>query len=468
MKIGPRSIMLAGALILLVVGVAAVAFLWSEMAPAPEAATAAATTPSVAQASATAQASAEATESANAGDAPATQTAAIAPYPEAPLCPDSAEAHDNSRFHTLWDGVRGCHYDHEHGQFPFLPEVAAAFPAFDLRTLLGGVEIGHTNPSSEMENSHKHGGFKWDVTLTHASGCAGREMTPTGVDALVVQYHAFGNYAVEFESRIHSAVALMRQCQTANPADYGYIFINQHQDFGQRVAPYQGAALTYPDTPMPAYDPVREPYFSVDCFGGAAPCDKYPTLSFVVERQASADSTWISEPTNLSGSGSPLFALLFRVRDTYQVLDATDTSYPFTFAWLCSTDGGATYSPVAGCGYNNSTTRVHEVMGDIPLEWDNLAGFDSDPRPGRVTAEGFVSRFGVLSQECTSPGPDCHPLKLVQAFTGRYGSSFTLVSGAATFGPDNLPERDISFCDGQVCAENDSGATPSGWIGPNN
>ena len=35
--------------------------------------------------------------------------------------------------------VRGCHYDHEHGQNPFTPEVAATFPGFDLRALLGGV-----------------------------------------------------------------------------------------------------------------------------------------------------------------------------------------------------------------------------------------------------------------------------------------------------------------------------------------
>ncbi|HEY9526836.1 MAG TPA: hypothetical protein VIR02_07140, partial [Anaerolineales bacterium] len=89
----------------------------------------------------------------------------IAPYPGAPLCPDSGEAHDHSLFHTLWDDVRGCHYDHEHGQNPFTPEVGAAFPDFDLKPLLGGVGIGHTNPSSPMENTHKHEGFKWQVLL---------------------------------------------------------------------------------------------------------------------------------------------------------------------------------------------------------------------------------------------------------------------------------------------------------------
>jgi hypothetical protein len=74
-----------------------------------------------------------------------------APYPEAPLCPDSGELHDNSLFHTLWDSARGCHYDHEHGQNPFAPEVAAAFPGLDLQTLIGGVGVGHTNPHRQWK-----------------------------------------------------------------------------------------------------------------------------------------------------------------------------------------------------------------------------------------------------------------------------------------------------------------------------
>jgi hypothetical protein len=67
--------------------------------------------------------------------------------PDVPLCP----THDPTQWHGLWDTARGCHYGHEHGQNPFTPEVAAAFPGFDLLSLLGHVQIGHTNPSSPME-----------------------------------------------------------------------------------------------------------------------------------------------------------------------------------------------------------------------------------------------------------------------------------------------------------------------------
>jgi hypothetical protein len=168
---------------------------------------------------------------------PAPASMANAPFPDAPLCPDTGEAHDHSQFHTLWDDKRGCHYDHEHGQNPFTPEVAAAFPGFDLKALLGGVGLGHTNPSGPMENTHKHGGFKWQVLLTTRMA-AGHEGSPIGVDASVIQYHAFGDYSVEFRSRV-LAGRLLRQCLTDNPTDYGYIYLVQHVDYGQRVSGYQ-------------------------------------------------------------------------------------------------------------------------------------------------------------------------------------------------------------------------------------
>jgi hypothetical protein len=130
--------------------------------------------------------------------APTTEPGGIPPYPDAPLCPDTGDAHDHSLFHTLWDSTRGCHYDHEHGQNPFTPEVAATFPNLDLWALLGDVGIGHTNPSSPKENTHKHGGFKWQVQLEHPLGCEGYQGSETGVSASVIQYHNLGDYSMEF------------------------------------------------------------------------------------------------------------------------------------------------------------------------------------------------------------------------------------------------------------------------------
>ena len=389
----------------------------------------------------------------------------ITPYPDAPLCPDSGEAHDNSLFHTLWDSTRGCHYDHEHGQNPFTSEVVSIFPGLDLKVLVGNVGIGHTNPSSPKENTQKHGGFKWQVLLDHPNGCEGYQGSEIGVNASVVQYHNLGDYSLEFEARVHSALAALRQCQADNPTDYGYVYVVQHVDFGQRVAPYQGIAFAYPDAPDPAYDPARSPYFTLDCIGNAEACR--PSREYVLERNANANSIWTSQPDKLVGSGSPLFQLLFRVRDNYQLLDYSDQTYPFTFVWLCSRDNGLTFSPEAGCRYNNSTGRIHEIYGTIPPEWDNLEGLDSDPRIGRVTGEGFVTAFGDLNTACTASGHDCHPIKMLQAFVGDYGSQ--LIAGKTDqFSPESQPERDIYFCGTQVCSETDPGAMPSGWIGQNN
>jgi hypothetical protein len=110
---------------------------------------------------------------------------------------------------------------------------------------------------------------------------------------------------------------------------------------------------------------------------------------------------------------------------------------------------------------------VHEINGTIPPAWDNLEGFDTDPRKGRITAEGYVTRFGDLNLSCAAAGPDCHPIKMVSAFVGYYGS-FLEPTKKDQFGPNALPERDIYFCGKQVCSEGDPGATASGWIGPNN
>jgi hypothetical protein len=392
-----------------------------------------------------------------------------AAYPDAPLCP----THDPTKWHGLWDSERGCHYDHEHGTSPFTPEVAAMFPGFDLFALLGNVGVGHTNLSSPMENTHKHGGFKWNVQLHHPQTCAGFEDATTGVDGSVIQYHGFGDYAIEAETRIHSTVALLRQCQTGNPTDYGYVFVNQLQDYGQRITPYQGTILPYPNQPVPTFPSPDGPYLSFNCVDLVAPYDIHCRAGFGQAQTNNADSNWISElgPRGHSDS-SPVFRLLWRARDTYKEIridNFPSAAYPFEFLWLCSDDNGVTYNS-AGCRYNNTTTQVHEIAGVIPIEWDNLVGWDSNPAVGRVTAEGFVTKLGIINPTCTGPATetDCFPIKLVNAFTGSYGSVLVFTEGK---GPNIVPfepERDIYFCAGVPCSETSPGAVPSGWIGAEN
>lgn len=393
-----------------------------------------------------------------------TQPASIEPFPAAPPC----ATHDNDTFHTLWNSADGCHYDHEHGQSPFTAEVAAAFPGLDLYALLGNVGIGHTNPSSEHENTSKHGGFKWNVQLTHPQGCQGFEGAATGVNGSAVEYHAFGNYQMELEGAIHSTAVLLRQCKTADPTDYGYIFVVQFQDYGQVVTPYQGTVMPYPYYTVPVYPSGAGPYLSVNCID-PDPVKKC-RLSLQAAQNLPSQSTWTSKPTGTGArpASSTLFRLLFRGRDIYQNFLLADQAYPFTLLWLCSADG-AVYNP-AGCRYNNSTNQVGEIAGAIPAAWDGLAGWDSDSRVGRVTVEGYVTRFGVRNTNCAAPGveTDCFPIKLVSAFVGGYGSVLVFVPGKGVNIVPFIPERDLYFCGGVACAEGAAGAVPSGWIGSGN
>lgn len=391
---------------------------------------------------------------------PSPTSVSIEPYIDAPAC----ESHSNSEFHTLWNYDVGCHYDHEHGQNPFTQQVESFFPGFDLYELLGWVQIGHTNPSSPMENTHKHGGFKWDVVVPAPNGCTiGFESGEVAIDASVIQYHAFGDYSIEFESRVHSVSALMRQCKSSTPSDKGYIYVVQHVDYGQRVSGYQGHIIPYADNPQPVYNPGLAPYFSINCINKPAPpCGEITTREGILLANQNTNSVWTGKSGERVNAGT-LLGLLFRVRDTYNLFDWNG----HVFLWMCSEDGGLTYSALVGCRYNNSTTKLHEVQGRIPREWDNLDGFDMEPELGRITAEGFVTRFGILNPGCVEAGLDCHPIKMVRAFVGFYSTNLCQGKCANTT-PITNPERDIYFCGETICSEASPGSASSGWIGMEN
>jgi hypothetical protein len=393
----------------------------------------------------------------------------IAPYPSAPLCPDSGMNHDNNLFHTLWDSVRGCHYDHEHGTNPFTSQVNSIFP--DIQGFLNGIQVGTTNPTSSMENSMKHGGFKWDVVIPVPHTCVGGfEGATYCVQSAVIEYHNFGDYSMEFETRNHSTVAFLKVCDPLSPSDCGLLYTVQHQEYGQRIVPYQGTVISYPNNFVPEYGSSFGQYFSVDCIDDILPTVPQcrPSISFIVSGKFTVNSIWTSKPTMSQPnqprpSGSTIFKLLFRIRDLYQVFDWNDFTYPFTFRFLC---GDSVYNPV-DCSYNNSTTKVHEVAGTIPSAWDNLEGFDVNSTVGRITANGFTDRFGTLDLNCTQVNDTCFPIKLVNMFVGNYGDYLTAAKVSST-SPTTNPERDIYFCNAIVCSETSLNAVPSGWIGSEN
>lgn len=359
----------------------------------------------------------------------------VTPYPDAPLCEHGAATdpeHDLEMFHTLWNSGMGCHYDHEHGDNPFILEVEETFfPLGDVLGFTGGRGVSHTNPTSGMENTHKHGGNKWNVQLVHPEGCKAFEVPNnqswTGVNGSVIQYHAFGDPAVEAETRIHSMMGLFRQCKLSNPNDYGYVFVNQFQDYGQFISPYQGDLLPYPHQPLPSWDTPRGPYWSFGCLGQKTGPLGQPghrgecRATFEIAQANNNESTVSSKPTGAGRTTTPnLLQALWRIRDVYSVFLWSDQVHPFTWRFLCSLDGGVEYT-AEGCRFNNTTTQIHEIKGNVPASWDQ-SSFDEDSRVGRVTWEGFVDQNGVRSTTCTEAGGNCFPYKAVSAFTGFWSS----------------------------------------------
>jgi hypothetical protein len=84
----------------------------------------------------------------------------IAPYAGAPQC----AVHDNKAWHSLWNSVDGCHYDHQHGDNP---HSADDLFGTSLYSLMGNTDgpghIRQTFSTAGMENDVKHAGYFWQV-----------------------------------------------------------------------------------------------------------------------------------------------------------------------------------------------------------------------------------------------------------------------------------------------------------------
>ena len=137
--------------------------------------------------------------------------------------------------------------------------------------------------------------------------------------------------------------------------------------------------------------------------------------------------------------------------------------WPFTYHWIC----GDTAYVAAGCRWNNSTTTIHEIQLHIPTQWDNLPGFDTDPRFGRITAEAYLDVHGEINSACSEPGANCFPIVMRNAFVG-FTSSEVSAAKVSNPTPADTPERDIYFCGSLVCNETAPVAAPSGWLGSEN
>ncbi len=347
---------------------------------------------------------------------------AIAPFPGAPLCP----THNDTQYHSLWDATRGCHYDHTHDDDP-----AAADSIFGpAGALWGGQSISYPWMTSNENDAHGHQGYKFYVNLNPQPACAAEGYDYLGpvncVTAFRIEYHDAGGNA-HLVKRFHS---YYMEVQIKKGSTVGTIQTGGWADFGCMQQTYKTVFL-----PLPGIDPVL-PNGQTACGspgGQTINSDPYraPRSTWQqIQGKTKGDNMFIWTSHNRYGYNQLGF-FFYRTLDSWGSIDPANPSQEH---FLC---------PDFTCKFNDSEHHVFNVVVNIPASLANKNGI--------VNYTGYTDIKGNIVQGCTAPGPNCVPLKIVNAPVG------TAIWGRNTSGPrpagETIRDHDIYF-NGQ----------PSGWI----
>ena len=353
------------------------------------------------------------------------------PYPGAPQCP----THDPTQWHGLWDPARGCHYDHEHGDDPSLADAYFG----EAGVLWGGPTVSYPFATSAMENSMKHGGYKYSVKTPEHNPwppCGQFDFadnSKTGNNCIVasrIEYHVVGG-TMDTLARYHSYYIEAKACQYPGYSECGMIRIGGHADFGELKAPHYGTRIVRPGGTIdfgdgmamkfPADGPdlpaqSGEPYVFVFPYSPeelsrrqahppTSPDSTTPTMTTM--DQWSMQDSGDCEPMPAGDPCHNQFArFLVQVGDSWNLLDTQD---PNNIRWICKGQ--------PGCAYNGSLAGVNEIGFFIPQEWQPDGN-------GFVTLTGYTDRWGNPQTDgsCASASADCVPLVL-EHFPVGYAAS---------------------------------------------
>lgn len=368
-----------------------------------------------------------------------TQSGAIAPFANAPEC----LTHDATSYHSLWDSVRGCHYDHEHGDDPKLGDKYFGTAGM----LWGGQTVAYPFTSSPVENVYghpgKHQGFKWVVRTPEfrpLPACGRSEQNDVLINrsdfciiAVRAELHVIAGL-MDIATRFHSGFVEVYACRPpySVPNDCGTFKMGSSLiDWGQPRSPFY---QTYRPRPVSNYDqptfsidfgdgmvmqyktdtsdfPERsgQPYINVQQYSPSALAfyrGLVPTSNdqFIIEQWSSND--YDCEP-RLAGEPchNPFFHLLYIVDDAPNLLDLQDIRNVHV---ICE----------AGkpCHYNGTLTGLNEIGVRVLPAWDSMDGVID----GFVTWQGYTDRFGNPRTDnvCITASPDCVPFALIHAPVG--------------------------------------------------
>lgn len=401
----------------------------------------------------------------------------------APECPDAnndghadvtdnvdyGRFRDNELYHDLWNEKGGCHYNHEHGDSPYLANKYFGVPG----ALWGGQTIAYPFTSGYTENTVKHDGYKWFVRTPEYHPwpqCGSSEQNDLLVnrsDFCVVAVRAQLHISVSMDvfTRYHSGFLEVYACRPPyrDPQDCGVFKMGSSLiDWGQPRSPFY---QVFRPRPFPGYDqqtyaidfgngvgggmvmnglltdgpdlPSKsgEPYINVQpespenlaLFRGRVPSSE----TIPMETWSSNDYDCEPRPPG-DPCHNPYFHMFVAVQDSWFLLDTQDMR---DVDFICQ--------PGQPCHYNGSLRGLNEAGVRVLPEWDSKDGVTD----GFVTWSGFTDRFGNPREGCTTAGSDCVPFEMTHAPVGVGQKSSDIACVCLVWEYDN-------YFNGQ----------PSGWI----
>ncbi len=285
------------------------------------------------------------------------------PYPGAPLCP----THDPTAYHGLWDPVRGCHYDHFHGDDPHSVDDIFGTQFYQW----AGGEISYpwqtVSPSGCLEDDCKHTGYIWLVrrdlpcTSQYADGC---------IVAFRALIHGMSSSNAS-SVRYHSAWLEAKVCRIDNPDICGIFRSGGWQDSGDLLVD----GNTVIDVPN-NFTRFKLHYANTG------------NIRF---------GTWYSGSPGGKEQRGGMWGVVVGMGDLWGPVDPQD---PTRLQFFCQ-------DPNLNCDHNGSRYQPHVVSVQFPPRL--LAIVDPD-HTGVANYEGYADRYGKPVQGCTSVSLDCVPL----------------------------------------------------------
>jgi hypothetical protein len=291
------------------------------------------------------------------------------PYPSAPAC----AFHNDRAFHTLWNPVEGCHYDHHHGDNPHQVDDLFGTSLFDL---MGG-EISHpwqTFSAAGKENDLKHAGYFWHVRrdLQQQPG----QRAYIKAFRLLVHQHPSGRDA---EVRFHSGAmeALVVDGETGQSGtiqipgmwiDFGHLLVD-----GQKL---EDVGLTAEPGRHKQHHSFGTPQI---IWYGATEATHTPDQRGRIPRGFVSVSTSIHDVWDYTSAGNP---------------SAIDDFACF---------------PDPRCRANATLLRPHLITVQIHRSLVPIVDPDGN---GVADWRGFTDRYGVPVTGCSTASLDCVPVTL--------------------------------------------------------